>query len=631
MNKQAQDRGFAVRLNPSECGDSASPFRTVGRANQLAMVAWLSLLLAMSFSAHGQWLTQSIPLKPGWNAVFLHVDPSHDTLQNLVAADASNPILEVWLWRPAPTTVQFVQDPQAPTSESSQWSSWNRVSGNASQLQRLVPNAAYLVRVATNVASYNWSLKGQPVAPRYQWTTTGLNLLGFPTRSSTPPTFEAFLAQAPELKQNIELYQYTGGDFGPSNPARVFALRNTPVQRGQAFWMRSGTLFNRYYAPFEIELPGGRGVEFLDNLSSTSFRLRNLSPGSMTVTAELILSETPPAGQPAIAAAPPLIVRGPLNTADLTYTCTNFPAGQARSWTLPGKGQPGSEVEVVLGLNRSAMNLPAGSRVAAILRLTDSLGHSEVHVPVIATAGSKAGLWVGDVQVTEVGQYLKTYQLGGDHLPIQDTNGQYVVASLETNSTSVPRPFPLRLIVHNPASGNAVLLQRVYCGVDADTNYVVAASEASLNTNYRDQARRITSVHLPWTPTNNAWVFDGNLEQPALSATVFVPYDDHAGNPFLHTYHPDHDNLDATFQHALPQGSESFSIRRDITLIYATPAADFASLTSSGQTVSGEYRETITLLGLARGGGSEDSRQFHVRGRFRLQHLSNVPTLTRVP
>lgn len=595
------------------------------------MAAWVCLLLTTGFSAHAQWLTQSIPLKPGWNAVFLHVDPSYDTLQNLVAADSTNPILEVWLWRPAPTTVQFVQDPQTPGSESSQWSSWNRLSGTSSPLQRLVPNAAYLVRVATNVTSYTWNLKGQPVAPRYQWTTTGLNLLGFPTHPSIPPTFEAFLAQAPELKQNIEIYQYSGGDFGPSNPARVFALRNTPVQRGHAYWMRSGSLFNRYYAPFEVTLPGGQGIDFLENLSSASFRLRNLSPASSTITVELILSEPPPAGQPAIAAAPPLILRGPLNTTDLTYTCTNLPVGQARSWTLPAKGQPGSEIEVVLGLNRSALNLPPGSRVAAVLRLTDSLGHSEVHVPVTATTGSKAGLWVGDVRVTEVGQYLKTYQLGGDRLPIQGTNGQYVVASLTTNSTSVPRPFPLRLIVHNPASGNAVLLQRVYCGMDGVTNYVVAASEASLNPEYREQARRITSVHMPWTATNTAWAFDGNLAQPTVTTTVFVPHGDHAGNPFLHTYHPDHDNLDATFQHQLPQGSESYSVRRDITLSHATPAEDFASLTSSGQIVSGEYRETITLLGLARGGGAEDSRQFHVRGQFRLQHLSNVPTLTRVP
>lgn len=57
---------------------------------------WLTLA-----SAQAQWLTQSITLKPGWNAVFLHVDPSHTTLDALVGADGGNPIQEVWLWQPA--------------------------------------------------------------------------------------------------------------------------------------------------------------------------------------------------------------------------------------------------------------------------------------------------------------------------------------------------------------------------------------------------------------------------------------------------------------------------------------------------------------------------------------------------
>ena len=32
-----------------------------------------------------------------------------------------------------------------------------------------------------------------------------------------------------------------------------------------------------------------------------------------------------------------------------------------------------------------------------------------------------------------------------------------------------------------------------------------------------------------------------------MATTVTLSYNDQASNPFLHTYHPDHDNLDATF------------------------------------------------------------------------------------
>ena len=52
------------------------------------------------FTCPAQWLSQTINLKAGWNAVYLHVDPSHDTLDQSGWSRCNNPILEVWLWTP---------------------------------------------------------------------------------------------------------------------------------------------------------------------------------------------------------------------------------------------------------------------------------------------------------------------------------------------------------------------------------------------------------------------------------------------------------------------------------------------------------------------------------------------------
>ena len=120
-------------------------------------VVLLSLLLLGSLSARAQWVTQTNNLKAGWNAVYLHVEPAYGTLDTLVGADLSNPIIEVWRWAPPSSTLQFVQSPQQPT-EGAQWMSWNRNSIDAQLLQRLVGNSAYLVRVATNVATYTWTI-----------------------------------------------------------------------------------------------------------------------------------------------------------------------------------------------------------------------------------------------------------------------------------------------------------------------------------------------------------------------------------------------------------------------------------------------------------------------------------------
>ena len=45
----------------------------------------VAAMLMGGASVLAQWQTQSIPLKAGWNAVYLHVDPSHATIEDLVA------------------------------------------------------------------------------------------------------------------------------------------------------------------------------------------------------------------------------------------------------------------------------------------------------------------------------------------------------------------------------------------------------------------------------------------------------------------------------------------------------------------------------------------------------------------
>src|SRR6185369_11509096 len=132
---------------------------------------------------------------------------SHVLLDQLVGTDVANPITEIWYWQPALPTGQFVESPQLPTIGGSQWVQWTRVNGSLSVLQRLSPNAAYLVRLPANTAPYNWLVKGKPVAPSYQWTLSGLNFIGFPVAVSPAPFFEAFVAPAPELQQNGEFYR----------------------------------------------------------------------------------------------------------------------------------------------------------------------------------------------------------------------------------------------------------------------------------------------------------------------------------------------------------------------------------------------------------------------------------------
>jgi len=586
------------------------------------------MLLAVS-NLQAQWLTESFALTNGWNAIFLNIDAAHTTIDALTA-DANNPIREIWRWTP-PGTAQFVDSPQRPIDTGSQWLTWTKFAQD-SKLQRLVGNSAYLVRVA-NASTFTWNLKGKVVAPLNEWTTTGLNFVGFPTRPDQAPSFESFLLPAPELQQSAEIYYYPGGDLGLDNPARLFALRNAFVTRGQAYWIRTGTLFNRYLGPVELRLSSGHGIDFGTQQSSATFRLKNVSSSNLVVTLTLISSEAPPAGQPAIVAVPPLLLRGARSATSLTYGYSTLPLNAAYTWNLAASGQSGSEVEVVLGLNRSAISGSPGSVYAGILRFTDSLGYSQVDAPVSAAASSTAGLWVGKAVAAQVGQYLKTYVRDAQNNPVVSTNGNYVVGSTNTSLGGVAKPLPLRLILQNPETGgSARLFQRLFVGPDGHSNVVVASQQAALHPNLLKQARRVSATHLPYSADNSGWAFDGRLSfNTNITVVVTEDYRDQGSNPFLHTYHPDHDNLDAQFKRALPQGSESYTIQRTITLRAQAPGDDFASLTSSGQTITGEYLETLTVLGLARAGNTHDTREFQVRGSFALNRISEISTLTTAP
>ncbi len=606
-------------LKPNRRPELAAPPRVAWRVGALAL-AWL---LGGSSASQAQWLTQSILIEPGWTAIYLHVDASYQSLDQLVGADLSNPISEIWLWQPAPT-VQFVTSPQNPTTANSQWLNWGRLGlGGNNTLGALVPNAAYLVHSAAT-SNYVWRLRGKPAAPQYSWTTAGLNFLDFPTVPTNPPNFDAFLALAPALQSTAEIYLYPGGDLGPNNPVRLFAYHTTPVTRGQAMWIRSGTLFNNYFGPFQVVVSSSSGVSFGDSLSQYSLRLRNVTPTNVTVTLRLFASEAPPTGQPPIAGVPPLVLRGALNTSNLTYGLAPLPLGGSQAWTLPPMGQGGSDIEVVVGLNRYALPSNPGALFAGILQFTDSFGFTEVDVPVSAQAASSAGLWIGRASVTQVQNYLKIYARDTNNSLVVASNGQYVVTGVNTNLGPVASPFPLRLIVHNNGT-NAVLLQRVYYGLDPYTNLVLATGESALDPSHLDSARRISATHLPWSAANTPWPFSGQLVQGGtLTATADLAYDDQVSNPFLHTYHPDHDNLDATFRTELAQGYESYRITRQITLQISAPGDDFASLTSAGLVFSGNYLETIVLSGL---GGA--SRNFDVSGVFSLNRISPIALLTR--
>ena len=130
-------------------------------------------------------------------------------------------------------------------------------------------------------------------------------------------------------------------------------------------------------------------------------------------------------------------------------------------------------------------------------------------------------------------------------------------------------------------------------------------------------AQRLVAAHLPLdqvlTSGSGSVTVGGSLVR-----TIQVPFSD-ATNPFVHQYHPDHDNKNPRGA-ALPAGGESYDITRACTFSF-TPAPPPGSSTASGwgsAVIGGTYSEVIT--GLHR-------NSITLTGTFELRRASEDGTL----
>ena len=217
------------------------------------------------------------------------------------------------------------------------------------------------------------------------------------------------------------------------------------------------------------------------------------------------------------------------------------------------------------------------------------------------------------------------YSLDSETGLIRGSDGSYISGGVNTRLASVPSPFPLRLLVHADTNNNVRLMQRLFVGPAAggSSNTVIARTEALLDPTRIASARRLSAAHLPFSADNAYWQSSGSVvPNTTVVFNVGMDYNDQVNNPFLHTFHPDHDNLTADFKSVQPVGFESFGVTRKIQLNLTAPGNDFASVTANQLSRSGLYSETITLAGKA---GA--SRQYRIAGTFTLRRISSIPTL----
>lgn len=565
--------------------------------------------------AHAQWQTTNYTLKGGWNSIYLPGDATYAAPEVIFPdSGVTANIQEIWRWNPNPSQMQFSSSPLVPASGTPEWSVWVR-GGSANTLGSLTGQAAYLVKCAgTTANTYSGiSVKHSPRLPDTPWVRNGANFLGFPTRlNGTYPLFSSYFASFPAaIAANAKIFKYVGGDLGPANPVQVFSPSTERVDANQGYWF-SAEVVGNFYAPVEVTLSQAEGMDFGRNSSVITMRVMNRTASAMTLTISPVASGTAPDGGESLSAS---LNNVGLPTGSVPVTRRTFNSGTA-SWqeTLISAGYteaigPGAAVELSFGIQRSAMTAASTSALyASFLRLTDSTNLFDLLVPVRARKTSLSGLWIGEALVKAV-----------ESKPAADA------------VTPTGRAYPLRYILHVADDGTARVLSQVFVGKLASPGNPpgLCTKEAGLLGTEKAGARRLVAAHMPLDRVLDTG--SGSVAVPgSLTRTISLPFNDPT-NPFVHAFHPDHDNKSATGV-PLVAGQEAYTITRNVTFTFTAAPPSGSSVTSGwgSSVIGGTYAEVIQGLhkdstGVGTGNG------LNLSGTFELRRVSELGSLSITP
>jgi hypothetical protein len=254
---------------------------------------------------------------------------------------------------------------------------------------------------------------------------------------------------------------------------------------------------------------------------------------------------------------------------------------------------PNSSVELSFGIDRSLMSGAADALYASLLRFSDLANTFDILLPATARKDSLAGLWIGEAVVTAV-----------ESKPLQNA------------VKPAGNAFPLRYLIHVADDGTARVLSQVFMGpmAAAPHDFGLCLTEAGLKADAKSAARRIVATHMP---LDRALSSTGSFGIGSdLSCTIATPFDDPT-NPFVHQYHPDHDNKSG--QTALVAGQESHSVTRQVTFTFtATPPGGGSATGWGSSVIGGTYGEVVSGL---------HKENISLTGTFGLRRASELGTL----
>lgn len=569
------------------------------------LLRWLLALAVPAAPAMSAELEQVITLQPGWNAIYVELEPSQRDIETVFAG---LPVASVWRWRPSNGAAQFISDPADQLENIDGWFAWfpePRPEAFLSNLFRIDGSTAYLVKLEGS-STRQLRLRGTPRLRAPGWQPNGFTLTGLPVDPANPPSFAEFFS-ASSAHQGQPVYEL--GSNGRWQ--LVSSPSSRTIQSGRAYW-----IFTRgnsdYRGRMHVLLDQGESLEYsaalteirlvLRNRSGvpTTFQIERLGGGAMPMSFRNEDPETGEVGWPTLQQA--LVVEAPAGGdafVTLAVLRRDFSSGRMeQSFAITDEfGQ-----RVLLHAGGNTIQPLAGGAATA---------QAKAGSPV-----SYAGLWVGEVTIDAVSES----QLAG------------------TTPTPVGKPFTQRLLLHVDSAGQVKLLKDVIQMWEegttvpsaADPNleevatpgrYVLITDEDLIGIYSGAVNRAGSSVGIRYSTIG--YDFAGDMLSLAgafgpgnqLTGTIVVDRD-LPTNPFKHRYHPDHDNLDEQF---LNPRAEAYQVVRNLQLAFTAEDPSQSNPPGWGDSVlGGVFQESVTGL---------HKNAIFVSGLFRLQRVSAVPVL----
>lgn len=553
----------------------------------------------------GQILQQQFSLQPGWNTVFLEVDPVPSAANTVFVTTPANAIERVWTWRPASDDARWnvinPEDPNLSADTQTAWRLWLPPTNPTVFLSSLLDVSGGQVYLISCTQAATLTVRGVPDDTKTRWQP-GFNVAGFYV-DQAPPSFQTYLApSAPHAGAKV----FT---LGASGALTAVANLSTPITAGRGFWVSCGA-FTTYDGPLSINPLSLSGLIYNRFAAEKSLQFENLASAARTVTMDFSPSAAPPPTHPANAGPVPLRYRAYSLATPAVYELNPLSQAQPATFQVEAGGEQGAVEFVQVSVARAGL-APAvldpnggGSTYQSLLAVRDGQGFRR-WLPVAAEVGGRAGLYVGTVEVDRVAWVQADARIVGAPPPgdpyLQNDPNVPTNPNPDTGSTTEPRKTPwsfeFPIIVHFDGAGNYRLLSEVAilykpAAGGEPGRYVLAtpscdgcdALRAGSLIDGEPFGPRIASANFSFRDDLVPATVNGGFDGQIVFETV-VSKDDRL-NPFLHRFHPDHDG---------DRPGEVFDIRRTITLNFSCPPETGVS-TSPGagdSRLRGCYQETI--------------------------------------